>query len=144
MSERKPDAPAEDLVSAHGELILYPTDDGRSRVTCRLDEGTLWLSQAAMAELYQTSRPNVSMHLKAIFAEGEVDEKAVVKYFLTTGLDGKNYQVGHYHLDAVLAVGYRVEIARRERRQSVAIRQACAPDRPMSLPLIRERRAARR
>jgi hypothetical protein len=112
MSEREADDPADDIVSARGELILYPTEDGHSRVACRFDQGTVWLSQAAMAELYQTSKPNISMHLKAIFAEGEVDEKTVVKHFLTTGLDGKNYQVGHYHLDAVLAVGYRVRSPR--------------------------------
>ena len=65
-----------------------------------------------MVELYQTSKPNVSMHLKAIFAEGELEERAVVKHFLTTALDGKTYQVGHYHLNAVLAVGYRVRSLR--------------------------------
>jgi hypothetical protein len=112
MSESEPDNPADDIVSARGELILYPTEDGRSRVECRFEHGTLWLSQGAMVELYQTSKPNVSMHLKAIFAEGELDENAVVKHFLTTALDGKNYQVGHYHLDAVLAVGYRVRSPR--------------------------------
>lgn len=102
------DDPTDDIVSARGEMILYATEDGRSRVACRFEQGTLWLSQAAMTELYQTSKANLSIHLKNIFAEGELDEKAVVKYFLTTALDGKNYQVGHYHLDAVLAVGYRV------------------------------------
>jgi hypothetical protein len=73
---------------------------------------TLWLSQGALVALYQIDQSNVSRHLRAIFAEGELDEKAVVAYFATTGLDGKTYQVGHYHLDAVLAVGYRVRSPR--------------------------------
>lgn len=112
MSEREPLDPADDIVSARGELILYPTEDGRNRVECRFDQGTLWLSQGAMVELYQIDKSNVSRHLRAIFAEGELEEKAVVAYFATTGLDGKNYQVGHYHLDAVIAVGYRVRSPR--------------------------------
>lgn len=112
MSHRSSDDPAAAIVSARGEIILYPTEDGRSRVECRFDEGTLWLSQAALVELYQSSKQNISAHLKNIFAEGELDEKAVVKFFLTTALDGKAYQVGHYHLDAVIAVGYRVRSPR--------------------------------
>lgn len=112
MSQPPPDDPADDIVSARGEIILYPTEDGRSRVECRFERDTLWLSQGAMVELYQVDKSNVSRHLRAIFAEGELDEKAVVAYFATTGLDGKTYQVGHYHLDAVLAVGYRVRSPR--------------------------------
>jgi hypothetical protein len=112
MTHPPPDDPTDDIVSSRGEIALYATEDGRSRVECRFDQGTLWLSQAAMVELYQTTKPNISMHLKAIFAEGELEERAVVKHFLTTALDGKTYQVGHYHLDAVLAVGYRVRSPR--------------------------------
>ena len=112
MSPTPPDDPTNDIISARGEILLYPTEDGRSRVQCRFDQGTLWLSQAAVVELYQTSKQNVSLHLKNIFAEGELEEKAVVKFCLTTALDGKAYQVRHYHLDAVLAVGYRVRSAR--------------------------------
>jgi hypothetical protein len=61
-----------------------------------------------MAELFQSSKPNISMHLRNIFANGELEESSVVKYYLTTAADGKNYQVAYYHLDAVLAIGYRV------------------------------------
>lgn len=106
------DEPNDDIVSARGEIILYPTEDGRSRVECRFEHDTLWLSQSAMVELYQTSKVNISIHLKNIFEEGELDEKAVVKFYLTTASDGKNYQVRHYNLDAVLAVGYRVRSPR--------------------------------
>jgi hypothetical protein len=95
MTQPPPPDLASDLVSARGEILLYPTEDGQSRVECRFDQGSLWLSQAAMAELYQTPKQNVSKHLKAIFAEGELEEKAVVNYPLTTALDGKDYQVGH-------------------------------------------------
>src|SRR5512141_1227355 len=94
MSQREPTDPAGEIVSARGEMILYPTEDGRSRVECRFDQETLWLSQAAMAELYQTSKQSISFHLKNIFAEGELDERAVVKNILTTALDGKTYPVG--------------------------------------------------
>ncbi|MEP7126221.1 MAG: virulence RhuM family protein [Byssovorax sp.] len=106
------DEASDDIVSARGEILLYPTEDGRSRVECRFDQATLWLSQAALVELYQSSKQNISSHLKNIFAEGELNERAVVKNFLTTALDGKAYQVGHYHLDAVIAVGYRVRSLR--------------------------------
>jgi hypothetical protein len=104
--------PAGEVVSARGEIVLYTTEDGRNRVACRFEQGSLWLSQAAMAELYQTSKQNVSKHLKAIFDEGELEGKAVVNQSLITALDGKTYQVAHYHLDAVLAVGYRVRSSR--------------------------------
>lgn len=107
-----PKDPTADIVSARGEIVLYATEDGRSRVERRFEQGGLWLSQGAMIELYQIDKSNVSRHLRAVFAEGELDEKAVVAYFATTALDGKSYQVAHYHLDAVLAVGYRVRSKR--------------------------------
>ncbi len=107
-----PPNPSADLLSSRGEILLYPTEDGRTRVECRFEQGSLWLSQAAMAELYQIAKKTISFHLKNIFAEGELEERAVVQYYGTTALDGKDYQVGHYHLDAVLAVGYRVRSRR--------------------------------
>lgn len=98
----------DDIVSAKGEIVFYPFEDGRNRVECRFEEETLWLSQAALVELYQTTKANISIHLKHIFEEGELREEAVVKRYLTTASDGKRYQVKHYNLDAVIAVGYRV------------------------------------
>jgi hypothetical protein len=112
MSHTPPENPTDDIVSARGEIVLYATEDGRSRVECRFEQGNLWLSQAAMGELYQLAKKTISGHLKNIFAEGELEERAVVRYYETTALDGKSYQVGHYHLDAVLAVGYRVRSQR--------------------------------
>lgn len=95
-----------------GQFLLYRTDDGRTRVECRFEQGSLWLSQAGMAELFQTSKQNIAKHLKAIFAEGELQADAVVNSWLTTAADGKRYRVLHYHLDAILAVGYRVRSTR--------------------------------
>ena len=97
---------------AAGEFLLYQTDDGRTRVECRFANETLWLSQAAMAELFLTSKQNVAKHLKAIFAEGELAEHSVVNQWLTTAADGKGYRVSHYNLEAILAVGYRVRSVR--------------------------------
>lgn len=93
-------------------LILYTTEDGRSQIKLRANLGTVWLTQLEMAELFQTTKQNIAKHLKAIFAEQELDLEAVVNQQLTTASDGKNYRVGHYNLDAILAVGYRVRSPR--------------------------------
>lgn len=102
----------EPLEPGVGEFILYQTEDGRTRVECRFERETLWLPQAGMADLFQTTKQNVAKHLKAIFAEGELREDAVVNRWLTTAADGKRYRVAHYNLDAILAVGYRVRSVR--------------------------------
>ncbi len=94
------------------ELILYTTVDGQSRIQLRADDGTVWLTQLEMAELFLTTKQNVAKHLKAIFSEGELSQDSVVNHWLTTAADGKNYQVAHYNLDAILAVGYRVRSPR--------------------------------
>ena len=90
-----------------GQFLLYQTEDGQTRIECRFAGETIWLSQANMAELYQTTKQNVSLHLKNLYEEGELAENRVVKEYLTTGSDGKNYRVSHYNLDAILAVGCR-------------------------------------
>lgn len=95
-----------------GEFLLYETEDGRTRVECHFADETLWLSQAGMAALFQTSKQNVAKHLKAIFSEGELDADSVVNQWLTTATDGKAYRVAHYNLEAILAVGYRVRSMR--------------------------------
>ena len=74
-----------------GEVVVYRTEDGRSRIEVRLDGDSVWLSQALMADLFQTTKQNVSLHLKNIFVEGELVEERVVKDYLTTAADGKNY-----------------------------------------------------
>lgn len=95
-----------------GEFLLYETEDGRSRIECRFAGESLWMSQALMAELFQTTKQNIAKHLKAIFSEGELTEDSVVNQWLTTAADGKNYRVTHYKLEAILAVGYRVRSPR--------------------------------
>lgn len=94
-----------------GELILYQTEDGRTRIQCRFDEGTLWLSQLQIAELFQTSVPNINLHLKAIYADSELDESATIKSYLIVRQEGPravSRPVLHYSLPAILAIGYRV------------------------------------
>ncbi|MEW5927045.1 MAG: virulence RhuM family protein [Gemmatimonadota bacterium] len=101
--------------TARGELILYETEDGRTRVECRFAEETLWLSQALMAELFQTSPQNITQHLKALYEEGEIDEEATCKEYLQVRQEGAREvrrSVKHYSLDAILAVGYRVRSVR--------------------------------
>ena len=71
-----------------GEFLLYQTEDGQTRVECRLANESLWLSQAGMVELFQTSKQNIAKHLKAIFAEGELVEDSVVNFWLTPAADG--------------------------------------------------------
>jgi hypothetical protein len=98
-----------------GELLLYQTEDGRTRVECRFEEGTIWLSQALIAELFQISVPNVNIHLKNIFDEGELSEGATIKDYLIVRQEGArtvSRKVHHYNLEAILAVGYRVQSPR--------------------------------
>ncbi len=90
-------------------VTLYQTEDGRSRILVRLEDETVWLSQNLMAELYQTTKQNVSIHVQNILAEGELSADSVVKEILTTAADGKRYRVKHYNLDMIIAVGYRVK-----------------------------------
>lgn len=93
------------------EVILYQTEDGRTRVQVRVEEGTVWLSQAALAELYQSTKQNISLHIRNIFEEGELDPSATVKSYLTVQTEGTRQvrrAIEHYNLDVILAVGYRV------------------------------------
>lgn len=94
------------------QLILYTSDDGRSQIQLRADGQTVWLTQMEMAELFSATKQNISLHLKNVFADGELSEDSVVKDSLTTAADGKRYQTRLYNLDAILAVGYRVRSKR--------------------------------
>jgi len=94
------------------QLILYTSEDGQAQVQLRADFGTVWLTQLEMAELFNASKQNISLHLKNLFQDGELHEESVVKESLTTAADGKVYPTKLYNLDAILAVGYRVRSPR--------------------------------
>ena len=93
------------------EIILYQTEDGRTRVQCRFENETIWLTQAQIAELFQTTPQNVTLHLKSVFAEGELIEAATCKDYLQVRSEGGrevSRKLRHYRLEAILAVGFRV------------------------------------
>jgi hypothetical protein len=93
-------------------LIIYTSDDGNTRINLRVEADSIWLSQLEIAELFQTTKQNVSLHARHIFAEGELSPDSVVKESLTTAADGKNYRTQLYHLDLILAIGYRIRSPR--------------------------------
>ena len=98
-----------------GEFLLYETEDGRTRVECRFAEDNLWLSQAMMAELFQTSPQNITLHLKALYADGEIAPEATCKSYLQVRSEGERQvrrTVKFYNFDAILGVGYRVRSVR--------------------------------
>jgi len=96
-------------VPINSNFVLYQTDDGQTRIKVRLQDESVWLAQATLTEPFQTSKQNISLHLKNIFAEGDLAENRVVKEYLTTAADGKQYRTKHYNLEAIIAVGYRVK-----------------------------------
>jgi hypothetical protein len=98
-----------------GEIVLYQTEDGRTRVECRFVDETLWLSQALIAELFQKDVRTVNEHLQNIYEEGEIDERATIRKFRIVRREGPREverDIEHYNLDAILAVGYRVRSER--------------------------------
>lgn len=98
--------------SNSGEIVIYQTLDGQTKIDVKMENETVWLTQLQMAELFQTSKQNISLHISNAFKEGELVENAVVKDSLTTAADGKNYQTKFYNLDVIISVGYRVKSLR--------------------------------
>ncbi len=94
------------------EIIIYQTEDGVTKVNVRLDDNSVWLTQNDLVELFQSSKSNISEHIKHIFEEGELDETSVVRKFRTTAPDGKSYNVAFYNLDVIISIGYRVKSLR--------------------------------
>lgn len=92
-----------------GEILIYQNSEGNIKIEVRLEEETVWLSQAQLCDLFQKSKATISEHIKNIFEEGELNENAVVRNFRTTASDGKIYDVNHYNLDVIISVGYRVK-----------------------------------
>ena len=95
-----------------GEILIYRTEDGQTKLDVKLENETIWLSLNQMAELFQRDKSTVSRHIKNVFQEGELDPSSVVANFATTAADGKNYQVDYYNLDVIISVGYRVKSIR--------------------------------
>jgi hypothetical protein len=95
-----------------GEMILYNTEDGVTIVQLTARDGSVWLSQAQIAELFEATKQNISLHIRNILDEGELEEDSVVKEYLTTAADGKGYRTLHYNLPMILAIGFRVRSAR--------------------------------
>lgn len=93
----------------NGEIIIYQSEDGSSNLKVKLEDETVWLTQAQLVELFQSSKANVSEHIKNIINEGELDEDSVVRKFRTTASDGKKYQIKHYNLDMIISLGYRIQ-----------------------------------
>ena len=90
-------------------FLIYQTENGETKIDVRFQDESVWLTQKTMAELFQTTKQNISFHFSNIFKEGELNEKSVVKEFLTTATDGKNYKTKFYNLDAIISVGYRIK-----------------------------------
>ena len=91
-----------------GQILLYKTPDGESRIEVRLQDETVWLNLDQMAELFQRNKSTISRHIKNVFEEGELEQYSVIANFATTASDGKTYNVTYYNLDMIISVGYRV------------------------------------
>lgn len=96
----------------NNQIIMYQTEDGLTKIDVTLEDETVWLNQAQMADLFQTTKQNISYHINNCFKEGELNETSVVKDFLTTAADGKPYNTHYYNLDVIISVGYRVKSLR--------------------------------
>ena len=92
----------------NNNILIYVSKDGNVKVDVNFQNDDIWMSQEVMANLYGTTKNNISMHLNNIFKEEELIKDSVVKVFLTTANDGKKYNILHYNLDAIIAVGYRI------------------------------------
>ena len=92
-----------------GQIILYQTQDGESKIEVTLANETVWLTADQMAELFQRNKSTISRHIKNVFEEGELKHDSVVAFFATTASDGKKYQVAYYNLDMIISIGYRVK-----------------------------------
>ena len=93
----------------NGNIILYQTEDGKSRIEVTLCNDTVWLTADQMAELFQRNKSTISRHIKNVFEDGELNPDSVVAFFATTAADNKKYQVAYYNLDMIISVGYRVK-----------------------------------
>ena len=95
-----------------GEIIIYQTDDGLTKIETKFEKDTVWLSLDQMAELFQRDKSTISRHIKNVFEEGELEKNSVVANYATTAADGKIYNVDYFNLDVIISVGYRVKSLR--------------------------------
>ena len=93
----------------NSEIIIYQTPEGNIRLDVRLEDDTVWLTQAHLCDLFDKNKRTISEHIRNIFSEKELNEHSVVRKFRTTAADGKSYDVNHYNLDVIISVGYRVK-----------------------------------
>lgn len=94
------------------QIVIYEAKDGQTQIDVHVWDETVWLTQAQMVELFKKTKQNISLHIRNIFKEGELVESSVVKDYLTTASDGKQYKTKYYNLDVIISVGYRVKSKR--------------------------------
>ena len=92
----------------HGNIIIYKDKKGNDNIEVKMQDNTVWLNQEQLVKLYNSSKSNISEHIKHIFEDKELDENSVVRKFRTTATDGKSYNIKYYNLDMIVAVGFRV------------------------------------
>ncbi|MDP3043337.1 MAG: virulence RhuM family protein [bacterium] len=97
------------MTKNNSQFIIYQAESGETKIDVRLEDETVWLTQKLMAKLFDTSVPNINIHLKNCYEEREINENSVIKDFLITAEDGKNYKTKFYNLDAIISVGYRIK-----------------------------------
>lgn len=95
--------------ASQGDIVIYQSDDGETKINVRFVDETVWLTQQQLCDLYQTSKSNISEHIKHIFEEEELEENSVVRKFRTTASDGKKYLTTYYNLDMIISLGYRIK-----------------------------------
>ena len=103
---------SEEKVPSQGDIIIYQTEDGNTKIDVRFENETVWLTLSQIAELFQRDKSTVSRHITNVFSDGELEREAVVAKNATTASDGKTYQVEYYNLDVIISVGYRVKSLR--------------------------------
>ena len=109
---RKPQENKLIIRNSTAEFLIFTQQAGEGGIEVRYEEGSIWLTQKLIAELFGVTTPTINEHLKNIFESQELDQNSVIRKFLTTANDGKNYNTQYYNLDAIISVGYRVNSKR--------------------------------
>ena len=115
-------------METNSQIIIYQAESGETKLEVRLENETVWLTQKLMAELFQTTVPNINIHLKNIFEEGELDAQATIKDFLIVRFEGNrevSRNIEYYNLDAIISVGYRIKSTVATRFRQWATRGLC-------------------